>query len=155
MGNLHENLRTFSWIILRTQNVSDKFVEKIKTHNLCSIIFLQNLCHLWDNEGKCCRTREAIDDNTKHSPCSVHGCTHSEYVIFISFPCLQWLINCASMLCYSILFNHIVKSEDDSKIWDIVWYVQGASVNRAILKTPWTVNALIYLGLTHMNTMFI
>jgi len=34
------------------QNISDKFVEKIKTHILCSITFLQTLCHLRDNEEK-------------------------------------------------------------------------------------------------------
>ena len=33
--------------------------------------------------------------------------------------------------------------------------VQGESVNRAILKTSWTVNAFIYLVLTHMNTIYI
>jgi hypothetical protein len=32
-------------------------------------------------------------------------------------------------------------------------HVHGASVNRAILKTSWTVNAFIYLVLTHMNTI--
>ena len=37
----------------------------------------------------------------------------------------------------------------------IVMKVQGASVNRAILKTSGTVNALIYLVLTHMNTLYI
>jgi hypothetical protein len=67
--------------------------------------------------------------NTVHALCIIdnQGCTHSEYVIFIAFPCLQWLINCASLLPYSVLFNHIVKSEDDSiRIsWDIVWYDKG------------------------------
>jgi hypothetical protein len=35
------------------------------------------------------------------------------------------------------------------------WKVQGASVNRAILKTSRTVNAFIYLVSTHMNTIYI
>jgi hypothetical protein len=44
--------------------------------------------------------------NTVHALCMMdnEGCTHSEYVIFIAFPLLQFLINYASMLCYSALF---------------------------------------------------
>jgi hypothetical protein len=65
--------------------------------------------------------------NTVHALCMLdnQGCTHSEYVIFFAFPRLQCLINCA--LRYSVLFNHIVKFEDDSiRIsWDIVWYDKG------------------------------
>jgi hypothetical protein len=64
-----------------------------------------------------------------HALCMMdnQGCIHSEYVIYIAFPRLQWLINCASMLRYSVLFNHTVKSEDESitVIWDIVWYNKG------------------------------
>ena len=129
--NLHENLRTLMvccWVIHRIWNVSDKFVEKIKIYNLYSTTFLQNLCHLQDTEEKCWGTRDAIDDNTNtvHALCKMDNqdYTHSEYVIFMAFPRLQWLINCASILCYSALFNHIVKSEDDSiRIsWGIVWY---------------------------------
>jgi len=67
--------------------------------------------------------------NTVHALCMKdnQGCTHSEYVIFIAFPRLQWLIMSTSMLCYSVLFNHIVNSEDDSiRIsWNIVWYDKG------------------------------
>jgi hypothetical protein len=42
-GTLHEDLCTFviisRWILLRIRNFSDKIVEKIKTHILCSINF--------------------------------------------------------------------------------------------------------------------
>ena len=66
---------------------------------------------------------------TVHALCMMdnQGCTHSEYVIFIAFPRLQWLIMNTSMLRYSVLFNHIVNSEDDSiRIsWNIVWYDKG------------------------------
>jgi len=34
------------------RNVSDKFVEKIKTHILCSVTFLWKSCRLWDNVEK-------------------------------------------------------------------------------------------------------
>ena len=34
-------------------------------------------------------------------------------------------------------------------------FIQGASLNRAILKMSWTVNAFLYLVLKHMNTTYI
>jgi len=40
-----------------------KVVQKIKTNILCSIIFFQKLCHLWDNVQKYCGTRGATEDN--------------------------------------------------------------------------------------------
>jgi hypothetical protein len=46
MGTLHEDLCTFiiisRSILLRMRNTSEQFVEKIKTHILCSIIFPEN-----------------------------------------------------------------------------------------------------------------
>jgi len=36
------------------RNISDKVVEKIKTHILGSITFLRESCRLWDNVGKNC-----------------------------------------------------------------------------------------------------
>jgi hypothetical protein len=46
------------WEMLQT-NV----VEKIRTHILCSINFLQKFCHLWDNVEIYGRARKAKDDN--------------------------------------------------------------------------------------------
>jgi hypothetical protein len=40
-----------------------KVVEKIKTHILCSIMFFQKSCRLWDNVEKYGRARQATDDN--------------------------------------------------------------------------------------------
>jgi hypothetical protein len=49
-GTSHEDLSTFMivyrWILLIMRNVSDKVVEKIKTHILCSITFFQTSCLL-------------------------------------------------------------------------------------------------------------
>jgi hypothetical protein len=36
-----------------------KIVEKIKTHDLCSITFSRESCRLWDNVEKYCRTGQA------------------------------------------------------------------------------------------------
>jgi hypothetical protein len=50
-GTLHEDLYTFMkisyWILLRMRNVSDKFVEKIKTHITCSKR-LSKICAIYD-----------------------------------------------------------------------------------------------------------
>ena len=61
------------------------FVEKTKTHILCSITFFRKLCGLWDNVEKCDGARVVADDNMaamhagllrlqarKHTPASVH-----------------------------------------------------------------------------------
>jgi hypothetical protein len=55
-GTLHEHQYTFFMIshsfLLRMRNVSDKFVEKIKTHVLCSVSSFENrdVCEkMWKN----------------------------------------------------------------------------------------------------------
>ena len=52
-GALHEDLYTILIIsrsvLLRMRNVSDKAVEKLKTHILCSVTFFRKSCRLWDN----------------------------------------------------------------------------------------------------------
>jgi hypothetical protein len=50
-------------ILLRMRNSSDKCVEKIKTHILCSMKFFRKSCRLWDNVEKYGRARQATDDN--------------------------------------------------------------------------------------------
>jgi hypothetical protein len=89
---LHEDVYTFmiisSQLLLRMRNASDKFVEKIKTHILCSITFFRKSCRLWDNVEKYGRTRQATDDNIIRRMC--FACwvtkatnTHSEYIVLI------------------------------------------------------------------------
>jgi len=70
------------------RNVSDKIVEKFKTHNLCAIIFFSEKCVVYEiifkkNYG---RNRQAKDYNTirrmRIALCiSKATDTHSEYVI--------------------------------------------------------------------------
>jgi len=47
------------------RNVSDKVVEKIKTHVLYSTVSRQS-CSLWDIVGKCGRVGQTTDENTAH-----------------------------------------------------------------------------------------
>ena len=54
--------------LLRMRNVADKFVEKIKTHILCSSFFFKSYL-LWDNVEKCCRGVQATGDNMAHAHC--------------------------------------------------------------------------------------
>jgi hypothetical protein len=73
-----------------------KFVEKIKTHILCSITFFLKSCRLWVNVEKYGTARQATDDNIirrMRFACRITKATdtHSEYVILITFPRQQWL----------------------------------------------------------------
>jgi len=96
-------------ILLTLRNISDKFVQKIKTRVLCSITFFfpsQKSCHLVDNVEKYCTASQATDDKRAHAHCmlehpSLQTYTLSEYAIFIAFPIQQWLQERASMLSYS------------------------------------------------------
>jgi hypothetical protein len=98
---LKEGLCTFTVISrrlhLRIGNISDKFVEKIKTHILCSIMFFRKSCRLWDNVNKYGRTRLATDGSTKAEITKTTD-TRSESVLLIAFPRQQWLRERASVL---------------------------------------------------------
>jgi hypothetical protein len=91
------------------RNISGKFVKKIKRSNFVFIItFFRKWCHLLHSVEKCGRLREATDDNIiqrMHFQCWITKATntHSEYVIRIALPRLQWLRECASMLCYTFI----------------------------------------------------
>jgi hypothetical protein len=81
----------------------DKFVEKIKTHILCSIPFFRKSCRLWDNVEKYGTAGQASDDNIirrMRCACWITKSTdrHSEYVTLIAFPWQQWFRERASIL---------------------------------------------------------
>jgi hypothetical protein len=46
-----------------------KFVDKVKTHILCSLNFFQKSCRLWDNVEKYGKARQPTDDNMAHAFC--------------------------------------------------------------------------------------
>jgi len=54
-------------------NVSDKVVEKIKTHITCSVTFFRNSYRLWDNVEKYSRAGRTTDDNMAHAHCMLEN----------------------------------------------------------------------------------
>ena len=46
-----------------------KAVEKIKTHILCSVMFLRKSCRLGENEEKYRRAGQGTDYNVAHAHC--------------------------------------------------------------------------------------
>jgi len=67
MNTLHEDQYTFVIIsrsvLLRMRNVSNKIVEKFKTHTLRSLTCFRKSCSSRDNVENYSRTGEATDDN--------------------------------------------------------------------------------------------
>jgi hypothetical protein len=63
------NARLWSYLaqLLEWDMFQTKVVEKIKTHISCSIPFLRKWWRLWNNIERCCRAREATDDNMAHA----------------------------------------------------------------------------------------
>ena len=81
-------------IILRMRNISDKNVEKVKTHILHSITFFPTVAPFLDNAEKQGTARQATDDNIiRRVPfaCWITKATdtHPKYVILIAFPWQQ------------------------------------------------------------------
>jgi len=104
-------------INLRIRNVSDKVVEKIKTHILCSISFFsENLAvyeTTWKNSIEQCRLQMII--LRLRIACWVTKATktHSLYVILIAFPLQKQSHERASVLnhtCLACLVNPIHNS---------------------------------------------
>ena len=56
------------------------FVEKIKTHVLCSVTYFQKLCRLRDNVEKYDRTGQATDDNMAHVYCMLDNSDHTHAI---------------------------------------------------------------------------
>jgi len=94
-------------IPLRMRNVSDKIVEKIKTHILCAIaFFFENrvVCEImWKTAAE--RDRLQITIWCMRVACWVTKVTdtHSDYIILFVFPLLKWLNGSASVLRYTYI----------------------------------------------------
>jgi len=51
------------------RNVSDIFLEEIKTHSLCLVTLFRKSCLFLDNVEKICRAGQATDDTMAHAHC--------------------------------------------------------------------------------------
>ena len=94
------------WIITKMRNISDKFVEKIKTRISCSEFFSENrvICEvMWKIMVQPDTTQMTIW--RMHFECWTTKATdtHSKYVIPINFPRQQCLPERASMLSYTYI----------------------------------------------------
>ena len=73
MGTLHEGIYAHLWYLteffLEWEMFQAQFVEKIKTHILCSVTFFPKIVSLWDNVEKYCRTRQATSDSIAYAFC--------------------------------------------------------------------------------------
>jgi hypothetical protein len=103
-----------------------KVIKKIKTHILCSVIFIfRKLCRLWDNVGKYCRVGQATDGNMAHEHCMLdtqgYKYTHSGCVIPIVFPLQQW------SHARAFLLRHMY----------IDWLLHDSKSSRAAEKSPY------------------
>ena len=67
---------------LRMRKASEKVVENIKTHILCSITYFRKSCRLWNNVEKYGRSRQATQDNMAHAHCMLdtYGYKHTHRI---------------------------------------------------------------------------
>jgi hypothetical protein len=57
----------FRSILLRIMDVTEKFVEKIQSHTVCSMVFFSSkIVPFGDNVGRYCRAGEATYDKMAH-----------------------------------------------------------------------------------------
>ena len=90
-------------VFLRMKNVSDKVVEKVITHILCSITFFSENLAVY--KITCKNTVEPDWPQRTIGRIAFWICkatnTHSNNVIVIAFPLQQWLYERVSMLRYT------------------------------------------------------
>jgi hypothetical protein len=106
-GTLHEDKYSFLTVsrsvLLITRHVSDKIVEKIKTHILCFITFFWKSCCFWDNVEKYGRTGQAYSmlGNWDHRHtlriCNIH-----------SFSTATLVMQTCLLLCTFRLVNYCI-----------------------------------------------
>jgi hypothetical protein len=124
MGTLHDDVFTL-WqylakFFLEWETFQTKFVEKIKTHILCSVTFFRKSCRLWDNIEKCGGARQAaatrrmrvarwISKDTRvqvhlrarvPTPACAHPRAHTQKYEILLLHCNNGLLNASQ--CYVI-----------------------------------------------------
>jgi hypothetical protein len=100
-------------VLLRMRNVSDKFVEKIKTHILRSITCFWKSYRWWYSVEKYCTAWQATDDNMAHVHCMwIPNATktYSEHIIVIVFSLQEWLHERASLFRYTNIVCLFIES---------------------------------------------
>ena len=111
------------------RNVSDKILQKIKTHILCSIRFFENRAvyeKMWKNFVEWGRPQITIW--RMHNACWITKATYtdSEYVMLTAFPLQQWLQERDLMLRY----RYRVSQEECARLGEGVPYVKVYRHNR-------------------------
>ena len=98
--------------LLRMRNMSDGFVEKIKTHFMCNDLSppphpLPPPKNPWRNTVEPYRSQMTAQH--MHITCWICKATntHLEYVILFAFPLQQWLHEHASVLCYTYIAAYL------------------------------------------------
>jgi hypothetical protein len=114
-----------------------KVVEKIKTHILYSIIFSENIAVCEIMWKKCCRAKQATDDNIirrMRFACWITKATdtHSEYVILIAFTLQQWYANAPQCYVYTYIVCHVVT---DTQCVYCAVRTESSSIIRLILSS--------------------
>ena len=112
----YENIGCFTWrpiyiflsylaqFFLEWEVFETNFVEKIKTHILCSVIFFRKLYRLWDNVEKYLESgKSQLTIWRRRISCCIPKATNtfSEYVIVIAFSLQQMLYERFSLLRYT------------------------------------------------------
>ena len=73
-----------------------EFVEKIKTHILCSItFFFRKSCRLWDNVEKYCRAGQSTDGNMAHAHCVLHTSGYKHFLRICNINCFSTITRVA------------------------------------------------------------
>jgi hypothetical protein len=114
-------------ILLRMRNISDKFVEKIKTHFMFEDFFFRKSCHLWDYVQKYGRDRQTTDDNIMRRmriACWKTKATHTQNIkyllLFHSNNGYANAIQCYVYKHTACLFTYIFSLTCFDPLWTII-----------------------------------
>jgi hypothetical protein len=96
------------------------FVQKMKTHILCSKTFFFKSCHWWDNVGKYGRAGEAADDNMAHAQCMLHNYGY-KHTLRISNPYCFSIATIVAQTCLKVmLYVHCLSCSVLKLMW--TWF---------------------------------
>ena len=126
------NLWEYRWILLRMRNIFNKSSRENQNTHFVFSNFFRKSCRYWDKVEKYDTAGQAADDSITRRmrfACWITMVTnpHSEYVILIAFPLLQWFRECISMfhLCVHYLsfysngtcFEGFTATESNTSCW--------------------------------------